>query len=326
MQHPLIRDWSIIQLLQQGQPYPCQQIANLLNIKLEHLAQHFDYLQDLDCPVAISNEHIQLAKPLDLLDIALMQQQLGTDKPITLVPVVDSTNTALLQQAKQGVTQAIFLAEYQTQGYGQHGRKWQGNLGQLLMMSLLQRFRPSTTRLNGLSLVIGLAIVEALTQLGWQKFQLKWPNDILYSQQKLGGILIETLMQQQQIAAVIGIGLNVYSAPPISEQPVTCLANVPRKHQAALPNRSIIAATIIQQISDYIAQFTQQGLASFLSLWQQYDGLLGKPVKVVQNHETIIGVAQGINTEGALLVEIDGKLSAFTAGEVQQVRTAGIDK
>lgn len=327
MQHPLARDWAVIQLLQQGQPYPCHQIANLLGITPANLVEHFHYLQDLGVDVVVTQQGICFATPVDLLDGALIPTPanlLALDTGIEIVPVVDSTNAALLQKAKQGIKQAILLAEYQTQGRGQRGRRWLGQLGQLLMMSILQRFDAQFTRINGLSLVVGLAVVETLTQMGWQGLQLKWPNDILFSRQKLGGILIETIVQQQEIAAVIGLGLNVHSAPHASDQPVTCLAQVAHQDKAMVLNRSLIAANILQQLSHYLAQFAAQGLTPFLPLWRQYDGLAGHTIKILHQEQSKIGVAQGIDNAGALLVNIEGKLVALTAAEVQQVRQADI--
>lgn len=230
-----------------------------------------------------------------------------------------STNALLLQQAAQQARSGIVLvAEWQTAGRGRLGRPWMSGLGNALTFSLLWRFDVGLNALAGLSLAVGVAIVRALNALGASSVGLKWPNDVLTPQGKLAGVLIEA--QGDMLgpsAVVIGIGLNV--RPPALEamlridQPVSALSQV----CAALPEREIVLARLLQELSGTLRAFSLEGLASLRAEWQKYHVHQDQPVRVkMPDGRLLEGIARGINPGGELRLETAGGILALNSGEL----------
>src|SRR6185503_4636698 len=153
---------------------------------------------------------------MDLLDATRIAALVRT--PGLEVRVVDrcsSTNALLLTEKPDHPV--LLAAEEQTAGRGQHGRKWHAERGAGATFSILRRMRCTPQLLSGLSLAAGVAAVRALRALGAADVALKWPNDLLsgghragqnLAGAKLGGILIETRIQGEEVWAVVGIGIN----------------------------------------------------------------------------------------------------------------------
>ncbi len=259
----------------------------------------------------------------DLLDTKIIQAAMPPGVEVEVLPIIASTNDYLLAQAKDPAALAskkVCLTENQYQGRGQHGRTWLSPQGQSLAMSVLCPFTLHRGAVNGLSLVVGIAIAEGLTALGYTDVQLKWPNDIVHQGHKLGGVLVETVVQQQQLRAVIGIGLNVHHAPSMEEvgRPVTCLAAL-----APPPTRTVLAITLLQHLFQHVTRFHQDGFPAFLSQWHRYDALYGKPVTWQQHAKQHHGIAAGVSTEGALQIDTPSGLQTVRIGEVSVLPQEG---
>lgn len=131
---------------------------------------------------------------------------------IRVFDVIDSTNTYLKQHAFLPMTPVACIAETQTQGRGRFNRNWHSPKGENIYLSLSYYFNKSVQALSGLSLMVGLSVckaIEAVCELP-VPLMVKWPNDIMACQKKLGGILIEIYQTQAtSCQVIIGIGLNV---------------------------------------------------------------------------------------------------------------------
>ena len=241
---------------------------------------------------------------------------------LRLVDVIDSTNTALLQQAAAGAVSGTCLAaELQTAGRGRRGRAWQSALGASLTFSLLWRFEAGAAALGGLSLVVGLAVANALRSLGIAA-QLKWPNDIVVNDRKLGGILIET--QGDMLGptiAVIGVGVNVNLSDAIKcaiDQPVTDItevaADVPVRSPAL--DRNVLLATILTQLVELLDQFQQGGFAPLRDQWRALNAHQGRMVDVLAAGSSYAARVVDIGEDGSLIVERDGARTVLTAAEI----------
>ena len=116
----------------------------------------------------------------------------------------------MLKRAAQGAPAgSVIVADRQTAGRGSRGRRWLAAPGASLTFSVLLRFDGGLERLAGLSLAVGVAVVHALDSCGAAGILLKWPNDVLYDNAKLGGILVELQSAEGGALAIIGIGLNL---------------------------------------------------------------------------------------------------------------------
>lgn len=226
---------------------------------------------------------------------------------------IASTNQYLLDNLTDLSKGTLCVAEQQTAGRGRRGRSWHSPAGSQIIMSLYWTLDRQKS-IEGLSSVVGLAVADCLNQLG-AKVQLKWPNDILLNQRKLGGILIEIgQASATQLHLVIGLGINLSLAvnEPI-DQP---WANLNEVLENIDPNPLI--GQLYQNIIAYLQYFEKQGIDPLLQQqWQQLDAYYGEQVKVIREQHIINGINQGIDHKGYLLLEtVDKQILAFNGGEV----------
>lgn len=240
---------------------------------------------------------------------------------------LDSTNAELLRRPMPGPQAEVLLAERQTGGRGRRGRTWQSPLAAHVYLSLQRGFEGGLSRLGGLSLVAGIAAVEALRGLGIPGVALKWPNDLVVATglalHKLGGVLVEGGGEHAgPVRAVLGIGVNVRMpevAAAAIDQPWTDLAAL----AADAPSRNTVAAALLAAWVPALAQFDRDGLAPFLPRFRSVDALQGRSVAVLTGRERVEGIAEGVAADGALVMRVpDGGLQTFHAGEVS-VRAEG---
>jgi len=267
-----------------------------------------------------------LAQPLALLDAdAILDALTPADRArmasLDVAWSLDSTNAELLRRPMPGANAEVLLAERQTGGRGRRGRSWQSPLAAHLYLSLQRGFEGGLARLGGLSLVAGVAAVEALRALGIDAVRLKWPNDLVVVDagglRKLGGILVEGGGEHAgPVRAVLGIGVNVRmpdAQAAAIDQPwtdlATCCADAP-------PTRDVLAAALLGAWLQALDLFDREGLAPFRERYARIDALEGAAVEIHTGNETLHGVAAGIEDDGALRVRVDGAMCAFHAGEV----------
>lgn len=230
---------------------------------------------------------------------------------------------------RQADTQpCLLVAEHQMAGRGRMGRSWRSTRGASLTFSLALPMAPRDW--SGLSLAVGVALVEALQANGdaspW-RLGLKWPNDLWLlptsavdgsaarQGRKLGGVLIETLAAGSQRLAVIGIGLNI---SPLAEVPVSpeapaalaCLREL--DPGATAPGTlSRIALPLVQALK----AFEHEGFAAFANRFAAVD-LLRDEAIVTSEPGLPQGVARGVNGQGGLRVETPAGLQIVSSGEV----------
>lgn len=285
---------------------------------------------------SVQGKGYRLMETLALLNTAHIKKYIKNSAyreqiKLDVLTTIDSTNDylknppALQKAAKRppfakGVTNPITfcVAEQQTAGRGRLGRNWHSPFGANIYLSCAWRFNKDISELSGLSLVVGLAVINALTEYGIDKdIKIKWPNDILWQNKKLAGILIDINAESHGNAqAIIGIGLNInmsnYENKNIS-QPWCSLKEILGAHQ----DRNKIAGLLIEKLLDYLQQFEKLGLNSFLKEWQKYDALLGKTIHLENGHNIISGIADGISPQGHLLLKHpDGAMKSYSSGDV----------
>jgi BirA family biotin operon repressor/biotin-[acetyl-CoA-carboxylase] ligase len=233
---------------------------------------------------------------------------------------VGSTNTVLLERANPPVgSSEALLAEYQTAGRGRRGRNWVAPPGGSICLSLSWMFGEVPRDLGALGLVVGVCALRALSHLGVDRVRLKWPNDLLVEDRKLGGILIELRAESSGPACVvIGIGLNVALGASLLGKVATMglapidLATAGLKERA----RNAVAAGLLSSFVQGLLEFERDGLKPFVREWMEADALRGRPVTVTGAETSAKGVARGIDLDGALLVETPQGLLRFISGDV----------
>jgi BirA family biotin operon repressor/biotin-[acetyl-CoA-carboxylase] ligase len=223
---------------------------------------------------------------------------------------IESTNSYLLNQpAPQPGRFRVALADYQTAGRGRLDRTWQSPPSSGLCLSMAYTFRQVPARLPALTLALGIGVIEALHRSGIDGIGLKWPNDIIAQDGKLGGILTEvrdgTLAG---ITVVSGVGLNV-DLPATMRRPdrlpmmnkIVDLTDCTSKP----PSRESLSIDVIESLFDCIVRFEADGFAPFHKEWKKYDWLFGKQVIVDKPDGRCAGFADGIDDDGALIIRSD---------------------
>ncbi len=318
------RRWRLLSLIADGAVHSGAAIARHLGVSRTAVWHQVHGLQALGLSVdAERGTGYRLTGGIDLLDVGGIQALLSPEtrrclRGLTLYFETDSTNQRLLDLARnQDAHAQACLAEIQTAGRGRRGRRWLGVIGRDVALSLAWRFDAALEALAGMSLVAGIAVHRALSRLGvGDGLMLKWPNDVLYRQQKLAGILVEVNGEMSgPCLAVIGVGLNI-DLPDVLraqvQQPVTDL----KAALASLPSRNQIAAVLLADLISALRDFEADGFASFTNEWARHDAAYGREVDVLLPSGAARGIAMGVTDEGALRLNVEGAERRLHTGEV----------
>jgi BirA family transcriptional regulator, biotin operon repressor / biotin---[acetyl-CoA-carboxylase] ligase len=266
----------------------------------------------------------RLDAPIDLLDAGdildeLPQAAAGMLRRLEVYESLESTSDRLLAvtDLPPGRFDAC-LAEFQTAGRGRRGRRWVAPFASGLCLSVSWSYREAPATLGALSLAAGVAARRALARLGFRQLALKWPNDIVHPQGKLGGILIDLRGEAAGPAyVVVGIGLNVRLSQAARER--LRAEGAQALDLAALgppPARNRLAAVVIAELAQALVEYGGRGMAAFADEWQGADALAGRAVRVLHGGQVLEGVARGVDADGALLLEQGGSRRRILSGEV----------
>ncbi|WP_421189862.1 bifunctional biotin--[acetyl-CoA-carboxylase] ligase/biotin operon repressor BirA [Aeromonas enteropelogenes] len=307
---------TLISLLSDGQFHSGEQLGEQLGISRAAVSKHMAALKGLGLDLfSLTGKGYRLAVPLALYDQAQLQA-LAPMAPIHCFPVIDSTNQFLLERVNQARAGECCLAECQTAGRGRRGKPWISPFGCQLILSMYWRLEQGMAAAMGLSLAVGVAVVEALESLGYQGVELKWPNDLYYQGRKLAGILVE--MSGSAGASchlVIGVGLNL--AMPAREGERIDQAWAELRHiNPELVDRNQLAARVIERLQTAMQTFEQRGLGSFVAAWNRLDHFAGRPVRLLMGDQEVRGIARGIDDRGALRLETEEGIKFYLGGEI----------
>lgn len=262
------------------------------------------------------------SSPGSLIDPARLQALLGPAYgrfDVDSLAECKSTNSLLLARADQGAPAGtVIVTDRQTAGRGSRGRRWVASPEASLTFSLLWRFPGGMDRLAGLSLAVGVGVIRALEALGGKGVTLKWPNDILYRQAKLGGILVELQSVADGALAVIGIGLNLnlprqpvggeaFALPPAA---LDRILDPPRE-------RHVLLAQLLIELLSVLDRFSAGGFASLREEWMARHAWQDCPVNLLRDGLVINeGICRGADVDGALLVETAAGVERCLSGDV----------
>lgn len=210
----------------------------------------------------------------------------------------------------------IILADRQRRGRGRLGRTWVSPPGNLYA-SVVIRPDCSLEASAGLSLLTGVALGEALTELGPDGLDLalKWPNDILIGGAKVAGILLENASSGAGRTAfvIIGIGVNIHSAPKEAPYPVTSLEAAGFETLAPLDLLNAYAS----KLRIWLDRWQREGFAVVRNAWRAKAYRLGGAIRLSLDREEVDGVFVDLTERGALVIEqADGRRREVAAGDV----------
>jgi BirA family biotin operon repressor/biotin-[acetyl-CoA-carboxylase] ligase len=313
--------------LADGEFHSGEQLAETLGVSRSAIWKAGKALRDLGATLhAVRNRGYKLVAVSEPLDGEKIREHLarGIRERVRALDVawsVGSSNTVLLERSNPpNGSCEVFLAEYQTAGRGRRGRVWMAPPGGAICLSLSWTFREVPADLGALSLVIGVCSLRALASLGVESARLKWPNDLLVEDRKLGGILIELRAESAGPACVvIGVGVNVSLGAPLLQslaEAGVAATDLVSAGSSRPVSRNEMAASLVTNYVRGLLEFEKEGLKPFSEEWKQVDALRGRPVTVQGMGGTTKGLARGIDLHGALLVETPHGLKKFISGDV----------
>jgi len=264
-----------------------------------------------------------LQKAADVLIPALLRRRLeGTSfaKHIHHFFKIGSTNDVALEMAHEGAPHGtVVLAEQQTAGRGRVGRGWHSEKSNGIYMSVL--LRPALTPAEAplITLVAGLAVRDAVAEQTGTAADLRWPNDLLVSGKKAGGILTEMHAEPDRVHfVVVGIGVNVNheSLPP----DLRGIASSLRIETGRTHSRSDLVVRVLRGLDGYYNQFLRQGGEVVLRRFAEVSSFCeGKRVRVATAKETFLATTAGLEPNGLLRVTREnGKTEPVLAGDVRE--------
>ncbi|MBM4134388.1 MAG: biotin--[acetyl-CoA-carboxylase] ligase [Nitrospira sp.] len=241
-----------------------------------------------------------------------------------------STNQDAMKLAQQGASDGtVLVAETQTAGKGRLGRSWYSPPGDNLYCSVILRNRPAdnlTGWLSVIPLLSAVAVVRAIQRVADLKPSLKWPNDILAGDGKLGGLLCESsLAGLSATFVVVGIGLNVNGSREGFPEEIRGLATSIASETGRPCDRASLLASILMELELYSEALLTRPPETFLSEYARLCATLGRKVRVsLSEGQTIDGLADSIAPDGSLRIvrepAFGGGLIEVRAGDVLHLR------
>jgi BirA family biotin operon repressor/biotin-[acetyl-CoA-carboxylase] ligase len=316
---------GLLEALADGRFHSGEALARVAGVTRSAVWKQVGRLAELGLDVQrVPGRGYRIEGGLDLLDAAQVRAALGpaTRAALEVIEVhrsLDSTNTQL--STRVAARHAACLAEHQSAGRGRVGRRWISPFGANLYCSVAWTFDALPPGIQALALAAGAAVAQAVDPDGRFGVRLKWPNDLVAADRKLGGVLVE--MRGEPPGAtrvVVGVGLNVRmpeAAGAAIDQPWTDLATL-----GAGTARNVLAAAVLDALAQMLTRFARDGFAAAYDSWSARDALRDRDVAVSGAGKALRGIARGIDRDGALRLEVDGAVQRMVVGEVSLRRTA----
>jgi BirA family biotin operon repressor/biotin-[acetyl-CoA-carboxylase] ligase len=317
----------LLHALADGRTHSGEELARAFGVTRAAIWKQVAKLEDFGLVVeALPGAGYRLAQRLDLLDEQALRAALEPAvaaqlKKLEVFTELDSTNQRLLAAAPSVGSLDVCIAEFQTQGRGRRGRRWDAPLGSGICLSVGWQFAGMPAEPAALTLAVGVAVRRVLERVAGLTISLKWPNDLVFDDRKLGGILLELKAEAHGGAhVVIGVGINVALPaallPELSDWPRGAI-DLKTALGAEPPPRAVLAAALVNELVALLADYPTRGFAAYRTEWRSADFLRGRSVRLDEPTGGLLGTAVGIDADGALLVETEGgKRKRVVAGDV----------
>ena len=305
---------TLLKLLKDGRFHSGQALGAALGVSRSAVWKQLQHLEsDLNLSIhKVRGRGYQLAAPLELLE----QEQLDSSPwPVLIHHSLDSTNAEALRAIDSGAAAPfVVTAERQTAGRGRRGRKWVSPFAENIYYSLVLRMDGGMRQLEGLSLVVGLAVLSALRAVGLSDAGLKWPNDVLVGNKKIAGILLELVGDPADVChVVLGIGINVNMrlASEVDQAWTSVFLESGR-----LVNRNTLISRLNDSLLMYLKRHAAEGFTAIQAEWEQNHLWQGREVSLIAGVHQVNGTVMGIDQQGALRMSVNGEVKVYSGGEL----------
>jgi BirA family transcriptional regulator, biotin operon repressor / biotin---[acetyl-CoA-carboxylase] ligase len=316
---------ELLQLLADGDFHAAEDVAAALGSSESDVEQDLGWFHEIGLDVNFDTDKgCRLDGAIDLLDEGTIQGHLQNSvrpllSQLIIADVIDSTNAELMRRLESDpkIRGLVCTAEQQSAGRGRRGRQWVSPYAGNIYLSLAWNFESGAAALEGLSLAVGVAVQRALSELEFKGIRLKWPNDLLCGDSKLGGILIEMVGSATgPCSAVVGIGINVNMPPSAATGIDQSWIDLRAMSSSALVRRNEVLAAMLNHLLPLLANYEELGFSDWREAWQKLNAHAGQAVIVSSGNRKMSGIARGIDHSGALQLETEAGIQSVHGGEV----------
>ncbi|MDK2847916.1 MAG: BirA family transcriptional regulator [Desulfuromonadales bacterium] len=300
------------------------QISRALGVSRTAIWKKIEQLRLLGYAIeAVPSKGYRLQESPDLLLAAEVQAELGTERigrEVIYYAETDSTNLRAHELGKAGAEEGtVVLADRQTAGRGRLGRHWCSPGGVNLYASIVVRPPVAPRYASQMTFLSAAAVAQTVSETGGLTATVKWPNDVLVEGRKIAGLLNELDAETERIHyLVLGIGVNLNMQagqfPDDLRYPATSLLLETGRRVSRLD----FVRCLLRHMDRLYSLYLAQGFQPVLAAWQQYFHLVGCMVEVDCQNRRVVGCVQGLDSDGALLLELaDGGRERVLAGDVR---------
>ena len=244
----------------------------------------------------------------------LIQTNLNTKifgRKIEYFTITNSTNEDVWESLDEIDEGFLVITDQQTKGRGRRGNSWLSEPGESLTFSFLIKPQLSLEKIGLLSLITGVAVAEGISQFSQLDCKLKWPNDIILNDKKVGGILAESKQIEGETYVVMGVGINVNEQDFPSE--LSGIATSLRLEKESPIQREPLLAFIL---NSFELMYNRKD-SEWIKAWNSHCGHLNSDVKFHHENKTIQGTFIKIDTMGQAIININGITTNFSSGIVE---------
>lgn len=313
---------AVLALLASGDCHAGPDMARRLGISRAAVWKQIEALRAAGLDVQSGEAGYRLAPPLEWLDPAAIRVALPAAVKRRVGEIenhwrLDSTSSECLRRVEDLPDRSFVFADWQDAGRGRRGRQWVSPPATNLQFSCLKQFACGYAALSGLSLAVGIAVANALEDCGVAGVGLKWPNDLVHDDAKLGGILIELGGEfMGPCHAIIGVGINLRLPQALRRALDRRCTDLEHLCSDNAPSRNTLAAALVARLVEALDVFGDSGFAAFADAWAARDALAGRAIRVDGARGVFEGTAAGVDARGALRVRRAGGTECLDSAEV----------
>jgi BirA family biotin operon repressor/biotin-[acetyl-CoA-carboxylase] ligase len=313
----------VLKALQQEGHVSGEELAERLNISRTAVWKHINELRkrgyEIDSSPRTGYSYVKSTTLLLPEEISLGLETNIIGKHILYREEVASTQDVAEELARSGAEEGtVVIAESQTKGRGRKGRSWISPSDGGVYLSVILRPNLMPSQAVQISLIGGVAAINAIKRVTPLQPKIKWPNDIILGGKKVGGILTEMSCELDGVNyVVLGIGINVNTANSLLSEQTGGIATSLAERCGEHVSRVRFVRCLLSEFETCYSEFLVSGFSSIREKWKALNNTIGSWVKVGEGKEQIEGEALDIDREGFLLVrKEDGGVERIISGDV----------
>jgi BirA family biotin operon repressor/biotin-[acetyl-CoA-carboxylase] ligase len=313
---------SIIRKIADGSPHNKNDLLNLAPSESQFL-RTIRNIKEMGLSIKEENNCYRLDTPLELLNESIFYshlKQLNNLKniEISVDEILESTSDKFNPYDIDDKSIKVSIAEYQSSGRGRENRPWFSPFGSGICFSIFQEI-PKIKSPIGLSVFLGIKILDCLENLGLKGIKVKWPNDFYFNNKKLGGLLIELNQNSSDnLVATVGLGINYLLPSNLHWDDILSHSAIDIhsiKGDMAI-GRNFLAANLINTMIDSLDSFNDESLKDLQLVWRNLDMLFGQQLKIQVGDDIYQGIDSGIDNQGQLILDDNGISQKVISGHI----------